>query len=324
MTKPAYSKYKAWLRFSLEDVPPIIMMNIPTKKNTFLLLGMLCLLLASCSDSAAPIYQGSNIQILNASQTIELETEFERFSYQLDTLDQGVPALILQSLPKDLPEITSNSAKKNIFFKSILPMILLGNEEIRRERATVLGLKDKIDKGQPLSEQQQRQLETLAKRYQVKSDALSSPPAIAELLSRVDVIPPELAMAQAANESAWGTSRFSQSANNLFGEWTFIPGTGIIPEGRPEGATYEVRRFESIYDSIRSYLLNLNSHYAYQELRQIRTVARVAGKPLNGSELAEGLFRYSIRGDDYVKDLQTLIRQNRLNRFAAVSLRVSS
>jgi Bax protein len=299
------------------------MKKIPLKKNILLLLWMLCLLLVSCSDSAAPIYQGSNIQILDIRRTIDLETEFKRFSYRLDTIDQGVPALILQSLPKDLPELGSNREKKNIFFKSILPMILLANGEIRRERELVIELKSKIDNDQPLAEEQLQKLSTLAKRYQVKSAALSSPQAIAELLSRVDIIPPELAMAQAANESAWGTSRFSQLANNLFGEWTFTPGTGIIPEGRPEGATYEIRRFDSIYDSIRSYLLNLNSHYAYQELRQFRAAARAADEPLNGIKLAEGLFRYSIRGEEYVKDLQTLIQQNRLTRFAGVSLRTS-
>lgn len=284
---------------------------------------MLCLLLASCSDSAAPVYQGPDIRILNASRLSDLETEYKSFSYQLDSLDQGIPALILQSLPKDLPEITSNRKKKNIFVKSILPMILLANEEIRRERNLVIELKSKITQGLPLNEDQQRKLGILAERYRIETAAIASPQAMAELLNRVDIIPRELAMAQAANESAWGTSRFSQLANNLFGEWTFTPGTGIVPEGRPEGATYEIRRFDSIYDSIRSYLLNLNSHYAYEELRQLRAAARAADEPLDGSKLAEGLFRYSIRGDDYVKDLQTLIRSNRLNRFATVNLRTS-
>lgn len=284
---------------------------------------MLCLLLASCSDSAAPVYQGSDIQFLNIHQTNDLETEFKRISYQLDSVEQGVPALILQSLPKDLPKLGSNSKKKNIFLKSILPMILLATEEIRRERELVIELKSKIVKGLPLNEEHQQKLATLAKRYKVKSAALTSPQAIAELLIRVDIIPAELAMAQAANESAWGTSRFAQLANNLFGEWTFTPGTGIIPQGRPEGATYEVRRFDSVYDSIRSYLLNLNSHYAYKELRQFRAAARAADEPLDGSKLAEGLFRYSIRGEEYVKDLQRLIQKNQLTRFVGINLRTS-
>lgn len=200
-------------------------------------------------------------------------------------------------------------------------MILLANNEIRHEREQILTFQRMINRGESLNEHQLHTLTALAKRYKIKSASIASPQAITELLMRVDIIPAELALAQAANESAWGTSRFSQQANNLFGEWTFQPGTGIIPEGRPEGATYEVRRFETVYDSIRSYLLNLNTHFAYQELRQMRAEARAENRPLDGSQLAEGLFRYSIRGEEYVKDLQSLIRLNRLNRFAAVSLR---
>ncbi|HEY5672642.1 MAG TPA: glucosaminidase domain-containing protein [Malonomonas sp.] len=287
-----------------------------------LLLWMLCLILASCSDSAAPIYQGSDVQILDIGNLSDLEAEFKRYGYQLDSLEQGVPAIILQSLPSDLPDESSSKKRKNIFFKSILPMILLANDEIRHERKQVIELKRKIDKGQPLDLQQRRELEIVAERYKVNI-AEVSPQNIAELLIRVDIIPRDLVLAQAANESAWGTSRFSQLANNLFGEWTFIPGSGIVPEDRPEGATYEIRRFDNIYDSIRAYLLNLNSHSAYEELRQLRAAARFAGEPLNGFQLAEGLLRYSIRGEDYVKDLQNLIRKNRLTRFANATLRTS-
>lgn len=282
---------------------------------------MLTLLLASCSDSVAPIYQGSGIQILEPFLTDELEQEFDRYSYNLEELDHGVPPLILQTLPKDLANISSNSRKKQIFFQSLLPMILLANNEIRREREQILKLQKTVSNGMVLDENQRRNLKEMAKRYKIKSATLTSKQAFKELLLRVDTIPAELALAQAANESAWGTSRFCQEANNLFGEWTFQPGTGLIPEGRPEGALYEVRRFENVYESIRSYLLNLNSHFAYKELRQLRAEARADNQPLDGTELAEGLFRYSIRGDDYVKDLQSLIRLNRLDRFASVNLR---
>ncbi len=282
---------------------------------------MLSLLLVSCSDSAAPVYQGPEIKILKTTHAHELEEEFQRYSYQLDTLDRGVPPLILQTLPQDLPEITSSKRKKKIFFKSLLPMVLLANNEIRRERKQVMELRAIIERGETLDEFYRNRLNKLAKRYKIRSANPTSKQAIEELLLRVDTIPAELALAQAANESAWGTSRFSQQANNLFGEWTFIKGAGLIPEGRPEGATYEVKRFENVYESIRSYLQNLNTHFAYKELRQIRAEARHAGEPLDGFKLAEGLFRYSIRGEEYVKDLQSLIRSNRLTRFAGVSLR---
>ena len=110
-------------------------------------------------------------------------------------------------------------------------------------------------------------------------------------------------------------------ANNLFGEWTFIPGQGIIPEGRPEGETYEVQKFATVYDSVRSYLHNLNTHSAYKHLRQLRAESRVSGKSPEGLKLAEGLLRYSTRGEDYIKELQAMIRSNKLNRFASVKLR---
>ncbi|MDX2481880.1 MAG: glucosaminidase domain-containing protein [Desulfuromusa sp.] len=292
-------------------------------KTILLFCCMLSLLLASCSDSAAPIYQGSDIKILKTSLAKDLEQEFQRHSYHLDDLDRGVPPLILQTMPRDLSDIQSSNRKKRLFFKSLLPMILLANNEIRLERKQILELKSSVNNGLSLNESQLQNLTTLAKRYKIKSATLTSEQAFKELLLRVDTIPAGLALAQAANESAWGTSRFSQLANNLFGEWTFKPGTGIVPEGRPEGAIYEVRRFENVYESIRSYLQNLNTHFAYKELRQLRVKARNAGQPLDGSKLAEGLFRYSIRGDDYIKDLQLLIRTNRLERFAAVNLRVS-
>ncbi len=298
------------------------MLNIPSK-FIFLLTLMFSLLLASCSDSAAPIYQGPDIQVLNSSDLAELEAEFQRYSYQLDALDQGVPPLILESLPKDLSALKSHK-KKRIFFKSMLPMILLANKEILLERKLLLKIKQSSAEGLKLTDDQSHALKDLAKRYEVNIASLRSPRVIDELLLRVDIIPPELALAQAANESAWGTSRFSQLANNLFGEWTFIPGTGIVPEGRPEGATYEVRRFKTVYESVRSYLRNLNTHYAYRELRQIRAEARETGNKPEGIKLAEGLFRYSIRGEEYVRDLQTLIKQNRLSRFASVNLRLRS
>lgn len=282
---------------------------------------MCALLLASCSDSAAPVYQGSEVKILKLSEADDLEQEFQRHSYHLNDLDHGVPPLILQTMPKDLSSIKSSSRRKEIFFQSLLPMILLANNEIRLERAQLKEILELHKQGKSLDENQQQQLTELAKRYRIRGTEAYSKQGLKQLSRRVDVIPAELALAQAANESAWGTSRFSQLANNLFGEWTFKPGTGIVPEGRPEGATYEVRRFENVYESIRSYLRNLNTHFAYKELRQLRAEARAAGDPLDGSVLAEGLFRYSIRGEEYVRDLQSLIRSNKLQRFAEVSLR---
>jgi Bax protein len=128
-------------------------------------------------------------------------------------------------------------------------------------------------------------------------------------------------LAQAANESAWGTSRFAQLGNNLFGEWTYTPGAGIIPEDRPPGASYEVRKFPSLYESIRSYMNNLNRNEAYLKLRETRESLRKEGKLVTGTSLAYGLSKYSQRGDEYISEIQVMIRQNQLARTNRAFLR---
>ncbi len=293
-------------------------------KATLPLFLGLCLLLASYSVSIAPIYQGPDIQIIGKDFYKDLESEFNRYSYQIDALENGVPPLILQNLPGDLNKIQSSKHRKSIFFKALLPMILLANDEIRVERKQLLIIDQQLSAKQSLNEQQLQTIATLSKRYKVKFYDTQPEKTVDKLLSRVDIIPEDLALAQAANESAWGTSRFSRVANNLFGQWTFIPGQGIIPKDRPEGATYEVRKFATIYDSVRSYLHNLNTHSAYKQLRELRTRSRLNGQSPDGLKLAEGLLRYSTRGEDYIKELQAMIRSNQLSRFTTAKLRTSS
>ncbi len=157
--------------------------------------------------------------------------------------------------------------------------------------------------------------------YKLSGDPLHEPKIRRRLLKRVDIIPPGLALAQAASESAYGTSRFSRLANNLFGEWTFAPGTGIVPKDRPEGKTYEIRRFKSIFASVNAYFKNLNTHRAYKNLREKRAFLRSEGLPLKSTTLADGLIHYSIRGEEYVKSIKKIIRQNRLSRLSQVKLR---
>ena len=299
-------------------------MMIRIRKTFLPLFFILCLILASCTDSVAPVYQGPDIKIIGQDFYKDLDVEYERYSYQLDALDKGVPAIILKSLPGDLSAIRSSKQKKTFFFKALLPMILLANDEIRYEREQLLKIGQVLSSQKHLTSVQQQSLKILAERYEVPYDSRHSEDVIQQLKNRIDIIPADLALAQAANESAWGTSRFSRVANNLFGEWTFIQGQGIIPEGRPEGETYEVQKFATVYDSVRSYLQNLNTHAAYKQLRQLRTASRQAGKNPEGLKLAEGLLRYSIRGEDYVRELQAMIRKNQLSRFAAAKLRTRS
>lgn len=295
-----------------------------TQKIGLCLFMVICLIVTTPSISVTPVYQGPDIQIIGQQFYKDLESEFQRYRYQIDALEDGVPPLILENLPGDLDTIRSSQQRKAIFFKSLLPMILLANDEILAEREQLETIEKHLSKGETLDQSQVQTLETLAKSYNVKFRPSSPEQSIAKLFKRVDIIPADLALAQAANESAWGTSRFSRVANNLFGEWTFTQGQGIVPEGRPAGETYEVQKFSTVYDSVRSYLHNLNTHSAYQHLREIRSESRESGLNPKGLKLAEGLLRYSTRGEDYVKELQAMIRSNQLNRFASAKLRTSS
>jgi Bax protein len=126
----------------------------------------------------------------------------------------------------------------------------------------------------------------------------------------VDAVPDHLVLAQAANESAWGTSRFAREGNNLFGQWCFRQGCGLVPASRPDGATYEVARFESVSQSIGSYMHNLNTGRTYQELREIRALARENGHDPDANAMAAGLMSYSERGEDYISELRSMIRHN--------------
>jgi uncharacterized FlgJ-related protein len=137
--------------------------------------------------------------------------------------------------------------------------------------------------------------------------------ALAALLQRVDTLPVSLVLAQAAIESGWGTSRFAREGNNLFGQWCFDPGCGLVPAARRTGARHEVAAYASVNDSIDAYLLNINTHSAYRDLRELRARARAEGREPTGLELATGLRSYSERGELYVQDVRSIIRGNGLD-----------
>ena len=266
------------------------------------------------SDPAPP-------QALRPTSHRELEEFFASQNYDWDTLRDGVPPFILETLPADLHRISKITKKKELFFLSLLPMVLLANDQIRSQRKYLEEIFAKFDRNQAIAAEEMAQLQDLQREYGVQGDPLRHPARRRTLLERVDVIPPSLVLAQAATESAYGTSRFARRGNNIFGEWTFVPGTGMIPEERPEGATYEVRRFRTIADSLHSYMMNINTNKAYQEFRRKRSQLRASGQPLRGLDLADGLEPYSIRGGDYVEDLRKIILNNRLTRLSSAPLR---
>ncbi|MBT8129316.1 MAG: glucosaminidase domain-containing protein [Gammaproteobacteria bacterium] len=206
--------------------------------------------------------------------------------------------------------VTQMSDKKRQFISALLPHIEQENKRLTELRNTVSAIIDKLETSNTLDGSAQQQLNKLAARYRVKGDPLRDKAARDELLRKIDIIPASLALAQAANESAWGESRFAQEANNLFGIWTYDQAKGLKPKNRENGKTHRVRIFDDIGASVRYYIYNLNSHPAYRELRQIRQQLRVAGKDIDGYALAAGLEKYSAQGQVYIELIRDLIEQN--------------
>jgi Bax protein len=210
----------------------------------------------------------------------------------------------------------SVSDKKSNFFAYLNPMIVKANNEVLAQRTKLLGMQSDLPE---LTDSQQKYLMELSKTYRV--DNKLSPEQQISLLSRkINTIPASLILAQAANESAWGTSRFAREGNNYFGQWCFTKGCGIVPSSRNEGAGHEVASFDTPLDSIKSYIRNLNRHITYKGLRDLRAQALSQGQKPSGELLAKGLIGYSERGEEYVKEIQSMIRYNKLSRFDTGSI----
>jgi Bax protein len=209
-------------------------------------------------------------------------------------------------------EIEQVDERKQEFFDYLTPVIRAENERIRQQRTRLMEIAGSYDQGQPPGWQDRRFLAGLAEQYRLEADELSTRQLLDALLMRVDVIPRSLVLVQAAKESGWGSSRFARRANNLFGQWCYDQGCGLVPQNRLPGRTHEVRSFDTVQDAVVSYLRNLNTHPSYEDLRDVRARLRAQDAPLSGVSLAEGLLRYSERGEVYVREVQAMIRQNHL------------
>jgi len=216
--------------------------------------------------------------------------------------------------PQKPAQKKSISDNKMVFLKKIAPMIHRVNKSVTEDRLELNNIIGHMNRGYDLSERQQTWLKTRMKKYRVKGD-VNITRLRDELLPRIDAIPVELALAQAANESAWGQSRFAREAQNLFGVWTYDESKGIVPKRRAKGAKHLVRKYESMEASIRHYITLLNSHPAYKPLRDIRLKQRVKGKPLDGVAMAAGLIKYSAKGEKYVAIIRSMISSNNLTDF---------
>ncbi|MCF3627831.1 glucosaminidase domain-containing protein [Thalassospiraceae bacterium LMO-SO8] len=236
---------------------------------------------------------------------------FAELNYDLDHIQDGnahVPPAFLASLPPDLGNVPETAMRKRLFFQAVLPLILRANQEILTDRKRLWQLHADQRLGRRIAPADRLWLTAMAERYKVPADNL------ALLIRRIDVIPPSMALAQAAEESGWGTSRFARQGNAIFGQWTTADGPGLVPRDRDGDKDHKVRAFNKLIDSVRAYMLNLNTHRAYRELRRARAALRRSGEPLNGHTLARFLHRYSERGDDYVGAIRAMIEANGLDR----------
>jgi len=214
-----------------------------------------------------------------------------------------------RSLP-EFSDMQDVERKKQEFFAWMLPLVERENRRLRDVRRRLTYVFDHVRWHHPLPADDRAWLQDVAREFRIEDPDPGSTDFWQTAFERIDAIPEDLVVVQAANESAWGTSRFAQEGNNLFGQWCFDPGCGMVPQLRPDGETYEVARFGSPQESVASYMRNLNTGRSYQLLREIRARQRAEGEEPTAEELAAGLMDYSERGVEYIEEIRAMLRVN--------------
>lgn len=221
--------------------------------------------------------------------------------------------LTSSTLLPDFAAINQTPERKEQFLNMLRPLIDEKNAKLLKSRERLLKIKTEWEESQTISGVNKRNLEKLREKFHVTYETYpENDKAVDILLLRVDAIPPAMVMAQAAVESGWGTSRFAEEAHNLFGHWCYKEGCGIVPSKRPQGAKHEVKKFNSVEESLTAYFSNINTHNAYRAWRQLRTQLRDAPRQFTGSAMVAELGKYSGRGNMYIHELRTVIRTNNL------------
>ena len=239
----------------------------------------------------------------------ELDSVFAINDFFIDSIftDSLVSAIFTQNISASLKELDAKERKK-VFLRMLLPDILLSNKNILEERKILLEIKQKTD----LSRKEKKQLKKLAKKYSGKTDDID------ELLQRVDIVPPSMALAQTIIESGWGTSRYAIEGNAIFGHHVSKKDTGNYIKSQISDV--KMKAFNSIKESVEAYMHNINSTRAYRQLRMRRANSRAENERITGKDLIFYLTRYSERGVEYTNELSKMIRQQKLARFDFVNL----
>ena len=220
-----------------------------------------------------------------------------------------VKPIYFTQFPRDLDALQSTKLKKETFIKIVLPLIVAENERILADREKLIILSDK----KFTTDLEKQWIRQKLLEYKVKKGNLK------ELIIRMDIIPTSIALAQAAKESGWGTSRFALEGNAIFGQWTWS-GQGIAPLDRESNKNHKILKFPILRASVKAYQNNLNTHKSYLKFRQKRSALRDKNKIIQGLELTETLSSYAQTGSDYTKKLNQIIKQNRLMDFEPVRL----
>ena len=235
--------------------------------------------------------------------------------YKLDDIRKTklVKPVALDSFPREIKMIENTKERKEFFIQIVLPLILQENNNIRLDRKRLFNIINKSNN----TDLEKKWLAKKYKQYGIPSKDLST------LKIRMDEVPVSLALAQAAKETGWGTSRFAQEGNALFGQWTWS-GEGLKPKEADESEGHKVMKFNVLQASVRAYQRNLNTHRTYKEFRLARAQLRDAGEPLDSIILSKYLNKYAETGEQYVKILQKIIKQNDLKDFDNAKLLPSS
>jgi Bax protein len=274
-----------------------------------------------------PVNYSLTLDALNDSSKVEIGSYkdvldlFEKLNYTPESWQAGIreiPRVYLTTIGERWGSSTTKEItvlnKKQLFFRGIAPLILRSNELIKKDRDRLEGIRSSFQNTDSLSKADQTWILKLSGLYKVKvPEGQLTATELEELWKKVDIIPPSLALAQGAEESGWGTSRFALAGNAIYGQWTWGKDAIVPEEQRKELGNYGIASFESLQQSISAYMLNLNTHNAYSDLRTRRATLRKNGEKVTGVILAEGLLRYSERGEVYVESLKSMMAYNKLS-----------
>ena len=245
--------------------------------------------------------------------TDDLNKIFDKQKYYISSVRDKklVPNISINKFPKDFNLISSTKDKKSLFIRSLLPLIISENNKIIEANKRI----KKIDNNtfEYIARDDALWLKKQFKNYKVKSHHID------DLIAKVDIIPVSIALAQAAIESGWGTSRFVSEGNALFGQWSWFKGSGIIPKKRDADETYEIKSFENLRQSVAAYMKNLNSHNNYSEFRAVRNNYIINNSKINSIKLIKYLSNYA-ENSEYSKILEKIIKKNDLQEFDQVEI----